>query len=127
MMSSTTSALLLTIRWSQAVAMRSNRDVVVRNVWFGSARSRPGSRRERVLYEDVDTYDYDPKKAEALLDQPDISGPNGTRLKIIYDIARSGAEYLGSGVLKQQLAALAQSNCGRRTPHISAADDTTMI
>jgi peptide/nickel transport system substrate-binding protein len=91
----------------KAIAYAINRDVVVRNVWFGLGKVATGpiSSKSEYYTKEVETYDYDPKKAEALLDQAGYKrDANGTRLKIIYDIATLGAEYLRLGeVLKQQL------------------------
>jgi peptide/nickel transport system substrate-binding protein len=92
----------------KAIAFAMNRDLIVRNVWFGLGKVATGpiSSTSEYYSGDVDKYPYDPAKAEALLDQAGHKkDANGVRLKLSYDISTLGTEYLHLGeVLKQLLA-----------------------
>lgn len=92
----------------KAVAYAINRDLIVRNVWFGLGKvaTGPVSSKSKYYTKDVETYPYDPKKAEALLEQAGYKkGANGVRLHLTYEVSPLGSEYLRLGeVLKQQLA-----------------------
>jgi len=92
----------------KAVAHALNRDLVVRNVWFGLGKVATGpiSSKSRFYTGEVEKYPYDPGKAEALLDQAGYKkDANGVRLKLVYDVSPVGSEYRRlADVLKQQLA-----------------------
>jgi peptide/nickel transport system substrate-binding protein len=92
----------------KAVAYAINRDLIVRNVWFGLGKvaTGPVSSKSKYYTKDVETYPYDPKKAEALLEQAGYKkDADGVRLRLTYEVSPLGSEYLRLGeVLKQQLA-----------------------
>ena len=91
----------------KAVAFAINRDVIVRNVWFGLGKVATGpiSTKSPYYTADVEKYPFNRAKSEALLDQAGYKkDANGVRLRLVYDIASLGAEYRRLGeVLKQQL------------------------
>ncbi|HTP85021.1 MAG TPA: ABC transporter substrate-binding protein [Alphaproteobacteria bacterium] len=95
------------VRVRKAIAYAMNRELIVRNVWFGLGKVATGPISSKSAYYtgDVEKYPYDPKKAEALLDEAGHQkDANGVRLKLAYDISALGSEYLRLGeVLKQQL------------------------
>ena len=78
------------------------------NVWFGLGKvaSGPISSKSEYYTPGVETFSYDPAKAESLLEQAGYKkDANGARLKLVYDVSPLGSEYLRLGeVLKQQLA-----------------------
>jgi peptide/nickel transport system substrate-binding protein len=92
----------------KAVAFAMNRDLIVRNVWFGLGKvaTGPVSSTSEYYTADVDKYPYDPNKAEALLEQAGHKkDAAGVRLKLTYEVSPLGSEYLRLGeVLKQELA-----------------------
>src|SRR6185312_11831839 len=95
------------VRVRKAIAYAMNRELIVRNVWFGLGKVATGPISSKSSYYtgDVEKYPYDPKKAEALLDAAGHKrGADGVRLKLSYDISALGSEYLRLGeVLKQML------------------------
>ena len=96
------------VRVRKAVAFAINRELVVNNVWFGLGKvaSGPISSKSEYYTPGVETFSYDPAKAESLLEQAGYKkDANGARLKLVYDVSPLGSEYLRLGeVLKQQLA-----------------------
>lgn len=92
----------------KAVAYAMNRDLIVRNVWFGLGKVATGpiSSKSKYYTSDVDKYPYDSSKAEALLEQAGYrKDAEGVRLRLPYEVSPLGSEYLRLGeVLKQQLA-----------------------
>jgi peptide/nickel transport system substrate-binding protein len=92
----------------KAVAYAMDRDQIIRNVWFGLGKlaSGPISSKSEYYTGDVDKYPYDPKMAEALLEQAGYKkDASGVRLKLTYEVSPLGSEYRRLGeVLKQQLA-----------------------
>ena len=92
----------------KAVAFAMNRDLIIRNVWFGLGKVATGPISSTSAYYtgDVDKYPYDTNRAEALLEQAGHKkDANGVRLKLTYEVSPLGSEYLRLGeVLKQELA-----------------------
>ena len=92
----------------KAVAFAMNRELIVRNVWFGLGKVATGPIASTSEYytADVEKHPYDPKKAEALLEQAGHKkDAAGVRLKLTYEVSPLGSEYLRLGeVLKQELA-----------------------
>jgi peptide/nickel transport system substrate-binding protein len=92
----------------KAVAYAMDRELIIRNVWFGLGKIATGpiSSKSEYYTSDVDKYPYDPKKAEQLLEQAGYKkDADGVRLKLVYDVSPLGSEYLRLGeVLKQELA-----------------------
>jgi peptide/nickel transport system substrate-binding protein len=95
------------VRVRKAVAFAMNRDVIIRNVWFGLGKVATGPISSKSAYHtsDVDKYPFDPKKAEELLEEAGYKkDASGVRLKLTYEVSPLGSEYLRLGeVLKQQL------------------------
>lgn len=81
----------------QAIAHAINRDVLVRNVWFGFGKSATGpvpSVLRRFYTDKVPAYPYDPKKAERLLDEAGFKrDAGGVRFRITHDFLPYGSDY----------------------------------
>ena len=78
----------------KAIAYAMNRDLIIRNVWFGLGKIATGpiSSKSEYYTSDVDKYPYDPPKAEALLEQAGYKkDANGVRLKLIYEVSPLGS------------------------------------
>ena len=92
----------------KAVAFAMNRELIVRNVWFGLGKLATGPIASTSQYytADVEKHPYDPNKAEALLEQAGHKkDAAGIRLRLTYEVSPLGSEYLRLGeVLKQELA-----------------------
>ena len=92
----------------QALAFAVNRDILTKTVWFGYGKpaTSPVSSVVKAWYatDGVPTYPYDPKKAEALLDEAGYKrGPDGKRFKMQMDPFPGGAEFTRTAeFLKQQ-------------------------
>jgi peptide/nickel transport system substrate-binding protein len=93
-------------RVRQAIAHAINKDVLVRTVWFGFGKPATGpvpSVLTQFYTADVPTYAFDPKRAEALLDEAGFKrGANGKRFKIIHDFLPYGADYQRSAEYVKQ-------------------------
>ena len=93
----------------QAIAHAINRDALTKTVWFGYGKpgTNPVSSVVRAWYttDGVPTYPFDPKKAEALLDEAGFKrGADGKRFKMQTDPFPGGAEFTRTAeFIKQQL------------------------
>ena len=96
-------------RVRQAMAYAINRDQLTRTVWFGFGKPAtspvPSVVKAWYTTDGVATYPYDPKKAEALLDEAGLTrGADGKRFRMQLDPLAQGSDYLRSGeFIKQQL------------------------
>lgn len=98
------------LRVRKAFAHAIDREFIVKNIWYGygSAATGPLSPALTTFYSpDVPAYDYDPAKAEALLDEAGFpKDASGIRMKIIHDVAQNGeafprtAEFLRDALAK---------------------------
>ena len=92
----------------KAIGYAMNRELIIRNVWFGLGKIATGpiSSKSQYYTSEVDKYPYDPKKAESLLEQAGYKkDAKGVRLNLTYEVSPLGSEYLRLGeVLKQELA-----------------------
>lgn len=97
------------VKVRQALAFAINRDVLTKTVWFGYGKPAtspvPSVVKAWHTTEGVPTYSYDPKKAEALLDEAGYKrGPDGKRFKMQTDPFPGGAEFTRTAeFIKQQL------------------------
>lgn len=93
----------------QALAFAINREILTKTVWFGFGKpaTSPVSSVVKAWYttEGVPAYPFDPKKAEALLDEAGFKrGPDGKRFKIQTDPFPGGAEFTRTAeFIRQQL------------------------
>ena len=93
----------------QAIAHAINRDLLTKTVWFGYGHpaTSPVSSVVKAWYttEGIPTYPFDPKKAEALLDEAGFKrDASGKRFKMQSDSFPGGAEFTRTGeFIKQQL------------------------
>ena len=96
-------------RVRQALAYAINRDQLTRTVWFGFGKPAtspvPSVIRAWYTTEGVATYPFDPKRAEALLDEAGLKrGADGKRFHMQLDPLAQGSDYLRSSeFIKQQL------------------------
>jgi peptide/nickel transport system substrate-binding protein len=84
------------VRFRRAVYHALDRNAIRDRVWFGLGKPATGPIHSSIPhYEaDVPKYPYDPKKAEALLDEMGLKrGPDGTRIKITLDAIPYGDVY----------------------------------
>jgi peptide/nickel transport system substrate-binding protein len=90
----------------QAVAHAIDRQVVLDRVWYGYGVIAPSpiSPLLKQFYaEDVETYPYDPKKSELLLDEAGFTrGSDGTRFSVFHDFLPYGGEYPQLGAYIRQ-------------------------
>jgi peptide/nickel transport system substrate-binding protein len=98
-------------RVRQALAHAINRDFILENVWcgFGEKSTGPVPTAQKQFYTaDVAKYDFNPKRAEELLDEAGFRrGTDGIRFKITHDPLPFGPVYSRSAeVLKQNLRAV---------------------
>ena len=97
-------------RVRQALAYAINRDALTRTVWFGFGKPATGPVPSVVkawyTTDGIPAYPFDPKKAEALLDEAGLKrGADGKRFRMQLDPLAQGSDYLRSGeFIKQQLA-----------------------
>ncbi|MAY63531.1 MAG: ABC transporter substrate-binding protein [Rhizobiales bacterium] len=92
-----------------ALAHAIDRDFILENVWcgFGTPTTGPVPPQLTEFYtDDVPTYEYDPAKAEALLDEAGYPrGEDGIRFKMVHDPLPFGPNFVRSAeVVKQNLA-----------------------
>ncbi|MGI4799703.1 MAG: ABC transporter substrate-binding protein [Janthinobacterium lividum] len=93
----------------QAIAFAINRDALTKTVWFGFGKPANGPIPSVVkawyTTDGVPAYPYDPKKAEALLDEAGLKrGADGKRFKMQTDAYPGGAEFTRTAeFIKQQL------------------------
>lgn len=92
----------------QAVAHAIDRKAIVDRVWYGHAVVAPSPISPfltRFYASDVETYPFDPAKAEALLDEAGFKrGQNGVRFSVFHDFLPYGGEYpLLGAYLRQSL------------------------
>ena len=94
----------------QAIAYAINRDILTKTVWFGFGKPATGPIPSVVkawyTTDGVPAYPYDPKKAEALLEEAGLKrGADGKRFKMQTDAFPGGAEFTRTAeFIKQQLA-----------------------
>jgi peptide/nickel transport system substrate-binding protein len=98
-------------RVRQAMAHAIDTDFILENIWcgFGVKSTGPVPADLKQFYTtDVPTYEFNPKKAEALLDEAGHKrGANGMRFKIMHDPLPFGPTYTRSAeVIKQNLQAV---------------------
>ncbi|MEA1674638.1 ABC transporter substrate-binding protein [Nitrospirillum sp. BR 11163] len=93
-------------RVRQAVLSAIDRDALVRLVYRGLAKAATGpvpSTNKRYYTDKVPAFPYDPKRAEALLDEAGFKRKaDGTRLSLVLDIPSADQTH-AADVLKQQL------------------------
>jgi peptide/nickel transport system substrate-binding protein len=82
----------------RAVAHALDRKFIVENIWYGFGKVATGTMHSNFahsFYEpNVMQYPYDPKKAEALLDEAGLKrGPDGIRFKLILDYVPYGEDH----------------------------------
>ena len=93
----------------QALALAINRDVLTRTVWFGFGKPATGPIPSVVkawyTTEGVPAYPFDPKRAEAMLDEAGLKrGADGKRFRMQTDAFPGGAEFTRTAeFIKQQL------------------------
>ena len=97
------------VRARRAIAHAIDKEFLVKNVWFGFAKAAtsPITDKQGDFHtDDVPTYAYDPKKAEALLDEAGVKrGTDGVRLRMTLDYSPSGDMYRQTAdYVKQALA-----------------------
>ena len=96
-------------RVRQALASAINRDQLTRTVWFGFGKPAtspvPSVVKAWYTTDRVPTYPFDPKRAEALLDEAGLKrGADGKRFRMQLDPLAQGSDFLRSGeFIKQQL------------------------
>jgi peptide/nickel transport system substrate-binding protein len=95
-------------RVRQAIAHAIDRDLLVRNVWFGFGQPATGpvpSVLKRFYTDKVPQYPYDPKKAEQLLDEAGFKKKGRWRFRITHDFLPYGSDYQRTAeFVRQQLA-----------------------
>ena len=97
------------VRVRRAIAHAIDKEFLVKNVWFGFAQAAtsPITDRQADFHtDDVAQYPYDPKAAEALLDEAGLKrGADGVRLRLTIDYSPSGDMYRQTAeYVKQALA-----------------------
>lgn len=96
------------VKVRQAVMHAINREQLVRVVWNGRGKVATGpvaSTTPRFYNPNTVQYPYDPKKAEALLDEAGYKKKGRTRFKIYHDFLPYGSDFQRSAEFtKQQLA-----------------------
>jgi len=102
------SATLKDVRVRRAIAHAVDRDALAKIVWFGYAKaaiSPVPSTLTAFFDADVPRYPFNPKKAEALLDEAGFKrGADGVRFTITHDFLPYGDDYRHTGeFLKQAL------------------------
>ena len=96
-------------RVRQALAYAINRDALMRTVWFGFGKPATGPVPSVVkawyTTDGVPAYPFDPKKAEALLDEAGLKrGADGKRFRMGLDPLAQGSDFLRTGeFIRQQL------------------------
>lgn len=98
-------------RVRQAIARAIDRQFILKNIWcgFGTLSTGPVPPQLKQFYTDkVAAYDFDPKKAEELLDQAGHPrGADGMRFKLMHDPLPFGPDYMRTAeVMKQNLKAV---------------------
>lgn len=96
------------VRVRRAFAHALNRAQLAEVVWMGSAAPATGPISDKLIRfysPNVPRYEFNPKKAEALLDEAGVKrGADGIRLRLTLDTAPYDENYLRSGeFLRQQL------------------------
>lgn len=85
------------VRVRRAIIHAIDKDFLVKNVWFGFAKAGGSPITDKQVEfhtEDVPQYPYDPKKAEALLDEAGFKrGADGVRMRLTLDYSPSGDMY----------------------------------
>lgn len=85
------------VRVRRAFAHAIDRDFIVKNIWFGYGTPATGPLPPalKTFYSaDVPLYEYDPAKAEALLDEAGYKrGADGIRFSIRHDAAQNGEQF----------------------------------
>jgi peptide/nickel transport system substrate-binding protein len=92
----------------QAIAHAINRDLLVRNVWFGFGKPATGpvpSVLKRFYTDQVPQYPYDPAKAERLLDEAGFPKKGRWRFKITHDFLPYGSDYQRTAEFVKQMLA----------------------
>ena len=95
------------VRIRQAFAYAINKELLAETIWYGSAipGTGPITNRNRFYTAEVPKYPYDPKKAEALLDEAGLKrDADGVRMRLTLDAAPYDSNYTRSGeFIRQQL------------------------
>jgi peptide/nickel transport system substrate-binding protein len=99
------------VRVRRAIAQAIDKDFLVKNVWFGYAKAAtsPITDKQADFHsDDVPLYPYDPKQAEALLEEAGLKrGADGVRLRLTLDYSPSGDMYRQTAdYVKQALATI---------------------
>ncbi len=98
-------------RVRQALAHAIDRQFILKNIWCGNGTLSTGPvppQLKQFYTADVATYDFDPKKAEELLDAAGYKrDANGIRFKMTHDPLPFGPDYMRTAeVMKQNLKAV---------------------
>jgi peptide/nickel transport system substrate-binding protein len=97
---------LADVRVRRAIAHAVNRDIIAKTVWHGFGKpsvSTLPSTLTRFFTADVPQYPFDPKKAEALLEEAGYKrGPDGMRFALSHDFLPYGDDYRRTGEYVRQ-------------------------